>query len=129
MSETDGIQILDGVSGPELAIVEGEGVARAIVWPGIGAHLRSLHRVWLGPAGRMSTLSHYSEAVYYVVEGAGAVADPSTGEAQPLRRGSMFHVEAGTPYAVRADEAGMQLVGGPSPADPRLYVHLADEGH
>jgi hypothetical protein len=77
--------------GPLLPIVEGKGTARAIVWPGVGAALRSMHRIEL--------------------------ADGS----EPLLEGSMIHVEPGTAYQFEASADGMLLLGGPCPADPALY--------
>jgi quercetin dioxygenase-like cupin family protein len=95
-----------------------------VVWPGTGARTRSLHHLWLSPGARTVALSHPSEAVYYVIEGAGSVLDRSTGEAQALRAGSMFHVDPETVYVAEAGGAGMELVGGPAPADPSLYEGL-----
>ncbi len=123
-----GITILDGSSGPELPIVDGDGEAHAVVWPGTGARARSLHRVRLRPGARTIPLLHPSEAVYYVMDGAGTVSDRSTGEAQPLRTGSMFHVDPQTTYVAEAGEDGMELVGGPAPADPSLYESLGRRG-
>lgn len=67
---------------------------------------------------------HPGEATYYVVAGDGWVSDGDSEERQPLREGSMFHVDGGTPYAVQAGDGGMELVGGPAPADPALYEDL-----
>jgi quercetin dioxygenase-like cupin family protein len=120
------IRILDAATGPELPIIEGGGVARAIVWPGVGAELRSLHRIWLEPGATTVTLAHPSDAVYYVLEGSGSAHDESTGAAHEVRQGSMFHVDAGTSYAIIAGDGAMQLVGGPAPADPAMYAHLVD---
>jgi hypothetical protein len=36
----------------------------------------------------------------------------------------MAHVDAGTTYRFRAGDAGLDLIGGPAPADPALYAHL-----
>jgi hypothetical protein len=33
----------------------------------------------------------------------------------------MVHVDAGTPYELVAGDEGMELIGGPCPADPSLY--------
>ena len=118
------IRILDGSDGPELPIVEGDGTARAIVWPGTGARSRSLHHLWLTAGSGTVELVHPSDAVYYVVEGGGTVRDPAAGDDQELRAGSMIHVDAGTAYAVRAGDGGIELVGGPAPADDALYAHL-----
>jgi hypothetical protein len=40
----------------------------------------------------------------------------------------MFHVDRGTPYVVRAGVPGMQVIGGPAPADDALYAHLTVKG-
>lgn len=122
------IQILDGSEGPELPIVDGAGMARAIVWPGVGARSRSLHRIWLEAGAGTVRLSHPSDAVYYVIEGDGTAADESAGSEHALRAGAMFHVDAGTAYRVRAGDDGMQLVGGPAPADDALYESLGRAG-
>ena len=117
----DKVSILDGSAGPELDIVDGDGEARAIVWPGTGAQARSLHRIWLRPGASMVEQRHPGEATYYVIGGGGWVTDGATGDRQPLREGSMFHVDGGTAYAAQAAGDGMELVGGPAPADPALY--------
>jgi hypothetical protein len=115
------VLILDGSDGPELPLVEGAGAARAIVWPGMGAKARSLHHIWLAPDARTVRQRHSGEAVYYVVNGDGIVFDRTAGERQPLRGGAMFHIDGGTEYVVEAGERGIELVGGPAPADPALY--------
>jgi len=121
------IRILDGSAGPELPIVRGEGVARAVIWPGIGARSRSLHRIWLAGGASTVELVHPSDAVYYVIEGDGWVSDGVGDERHEVRGGSMFHVDAGTAYSILAGDGGMQLVGGPAPADDRLYTDLKME--
>jgi quercetin dioxygenase-like cupin family protein len=110
-----------GDGSPELPIVEGEGAVRAIVWPGIGARLRSLQRVDLAAGSRTISLRHPMEAVYYVVQGDGTVRDPEDGSSNPLIEGSMIHIEAGTAYVFEAGSGGIGLLGGPCPADPSLY--------
>jgi mannose-6-phosphate isomerase-like protein (cupin superfamily) len=115
------IQVIGLEEGPELAIVEGEGNARAVIWPGMGAQLRSIHRIELGAGSRTIAMRHPSEAVYYVVAGAGEVLDLGDGSTQSLRPGSMAHVDAKTPYRFGAGAQGVCLVGGPSPPDPALY--------
>lgn len=107
---------------PRLSIVEeGEGTAWAVIWPGMGATERSMHRISLASEGRTIPLRHPSEAVYYVISGAARVLDLADGSVQEIGPGSMVHVEAGTDYRFVADEAGAELVGGPCPPDPALY--------
>lgn len=120
------IAILDGSRGPELPIVAGAGEARAIIWPGMGAHSRSLHRLWLGEGASTVELRHPSDAVYYVLDGAGWVDDSDAEKRHHVAAGAMFHVDAGTRYVMHAGEAGMQVIGGPAPADDALYEHLTD---
>jgi mannose-6-phosphate isomerase-like protein (cupin superfamily) len=107
--------------GPALPIVEGDGSARPIVWPGVGAAFRTMHRIELGRDGRTIALRHEMEAAYYVVRGEGVVRDPEAGGSEPLVEGSMIFVEPGTAYQIEAGGAGMLLLGGPCPADPALY--------
>lgn len=113
---------------PELPLIEaGQGAggrAVALVWPGTGATLRSMHHFLLEAGGRTVTQRHPGEAVYFVKSGAGTVTDPDAGSADPLVTGSMIFVEPGTAYAFTAGEEGMELLGGPSPHDPALYAHL-----
>jgi quercetin dioxygenase-like cupin family protein len=116
------VQVLEGVGGPELpALVTAGGRAWAVVWPGTGARLRSMHRIALAEGGETRRLRHPGEAVYYVIEGEGEVEDLERGSSDLLVEGSMVHVDAGTPYLLRARSGALELVGGPAPADPGLY--------
>ena len=124
--EAPGVQVLDARGGPSLPIVERGGSAMAVIWPGMGASLRSMHRLSLGAGGVTVELRHPSDAVYYVVSGSGEVAEGAEGEAEPLVEGSMVHVDAGTPYVLRGGPGGLEAVGGPAPADPALYESLAE---
>jgi mannose-6-phosphate isomerase-like protein (cupin superfamily) len=121
MASVDEIQVLDLAAGPELAIVEGDGAARAVVWPGVGATLRSLHTISLAADAHTVELRHPSEAVYYAASGTGTAIDRASGEEHELVTGAMVHIDAGTPYVLRAGTGGLELLGGPSPADERLY--------
>ncbi|HEY4278547.1 MAG TPA: hypothetical protein VGM91_10025 [Conexibacter sp.] len=121
MSTPQTVQVLD-VAGPQLALVEGSGRAQAVVWPGVGAHARSMHVIALVGGSRTRVQSHPGEAVYYVFEGSGEVVEPGGSDAQELTVGSMVHVDGGTAYVFAAGDDGLELVGGPSPADPSLYA-------
>lgn len=115
------VQVVD--PGARLPIVEGKGEARAVIWPGTGAGLRSMQRISLGHGARTVELRHPSESVYYVMSGRGYVSEPG-GASQELREGAMFLIDAGTTYQVMGDAEGMELVGGPCPPDPELYKTL-----
>jgi mannose-6-phosphate isomerase-like protein (cupin superfamily) len=107
--------------GPALPIVTGDGSAHAVIWPGMGARLRSMNRISLGGGARTIPLTHLSDAVYYVISGSGEAVDGDREARDALVEGSMVHVDAGTPYELVAGEDGMELIGGPCPADPTLY--------
>lgn len=121
--DPSGIVVIDAddPDAPELAIVEGGGSARALVWPGTGAEHRSLHLIRLDGGARTIELEHPMEAVYYVVSGAGSLRGRAGAPAGDLVVGSMIHAAPGAAYAVEAGDAGLEMVGGPCPPDPRLY--------
>jgi hypothetical protein len=126
MSSPREVRVLDaGETCPALPLVDGAGTARAVVWPGVGAQLRSMHRIRLAPAARTIPLSHPMEAVYYVMSGAGSVLDPDDPTPRPLAGGAMIHVEPGTGYVLAAGPEGIEILGGPCPADPALYTRLS----
>jgi quercetin dioxygenase-like cupin family protein len=126
MSSSREVRVLDaGEACPALPLVDGEGVARAVVWPGVGARLRSMHRIRLAPGARTIPLRHPMEAVYYVMSGAGTVQDSDEPTARQLAEGAMVHVEPGTGYVVQAGPEGIEIMGGPCPADPALYAGLS----
>lgn len=106
-------------------IVEHDGRAEAIVWPGMGARFRSLHRIDLFAGGRTVVLRHSSEAAYFVMAGAAEIVDEDTGEAAPLPVGSMVHIGAQHPYRFGAATA-TEIVGGPCPPDPSWYGDEVD---
>jgi quercetin dioxygenase-like cupin family protein len=125
MTSSKEVRVLDaGEECPALPIVEGEGMARAVIWPGIGAQLRSMHRISLAPGARTIPQRHPMEAVYYVLSGEGIVRDPEHPPEQPVVEGSMVHIEPGTAYVLEAGPEGIEILGGPCPADPALYADL-----
>lgn len=105
-----------------LSIIDGEGSARAVVWPGLGATARSIHRITLGPSSRTVRLEHHGESVYYVMGGSGSVHGDDPPAQNGLAEGSMVHIEAGTGYRFAAGADGLEFFGGPCPADPALYA-------
>ena len=129
MKLSERVEVLDsGESCPQLPIIEGEGVCRAVVWPGSGAEQRSMHRISLAPGARMIALRHAMEAVYYIIEGSGMVSDPGAPPGQELIEGSMVHIEPDTAYRFEAAADGIEMLGGPCPADLNLYRHLDIDG-
>jgi mannose-6-phosphate isomerase-like protein (cupin superfamily) len=123
----DRVQVLDADIGPTLGIVEGPGDAVAIVWPGMGSRLRSLHRLSLREGARTVTLEHPGEAVYYVLAGEGEAIGAGKGGRLPISEGEMVHIGPDTPYAFAARGGGIELIGGPSPPDPAVYGAITEE--
>jgi quercetin dioxygenase-like cupin family protein len=107
--------------GPEIAIVESGGSARAVIWPGSGAEHRSMNLISLEPGGQTIELRHPSESVYHVTEGDGTMVDHEAGARHEVITGSMLFIEAETPYSFTAGPSGALLLGGPCPPDPDLY--------
>lgn len=125
MEEVAQVRILkDDDSCPDLPIVDGGGRAWAVVWPRVGAHLRSMHHISLDPGSKTVELTHPMDAVYYVMGGTGSVLDSKEDIRQDLIEGSMAHIEAGTPYVFEAGPGGAEILGGPCPPDPDMYRHL-----
>lgn len=119
------VQIVDADSTcPTLELVEGPGEARAVIWPGMGAHLRSLHLIELGEGAKTVQQQHPMEAVYYVIEGDALALDVSDGTRSPAPFGSMIFVEPGTAYEIHSDGRPVRVVGGPCPPDPSLYQDI-----
>lgn len=116
--------IPDDSAQPLLPIVEQQGSARALVWPGAGAHMRSMHRISLGHGGVTASMQHPMEAVYYVISGEVDVEDLVANTRQLVGPGGMFLVDPWTAYRMSASSEGAELVGGPCPADPTLYDAL-----
>lgn len=108
-------------AGPLLPIVDGDGSARAVIWPGTGATQRSIHLIRLGPSSGTIRLEHPAESVYYILEGSGTVVGDGPAEATRLTPGSMVHVAPGTGYRFAAGTDGLEVFGGPCPHDPAVY--------
>lgn len=125
MDTPDQVRILrDDESCPDLPIVEDEGRAWAVVWPGVGAEMRSLHHISLPSSGRTIALEHPMESVYYVMSGTATAIDLDSGVKHELIEGSMTHIDPDTAYRFEAGSDGAEIIGGPCPADPRMYEHL-----
>jgi len=111
-----------GADGVALPLVEGPGRMDALVWTGMGAVHRAMHRTALERGGRTVRLHHRgSEAVYFVVRGNGLAVEGDRTTAHQLRAGMMFHVATGTPYLIQAATEPLVCVGGPCPPDEDLY--------
>jgi hypothetical protein len=126
---TQTVRVIDSREGcPELAIVVGDGRARALIRPENGAHWRTFNLIELAAGASTVDLRHASDCVYYVDRGRGAVRDLSDDSLIPLTEGAMLHIDKGDGYRFETDDAELTLIGGPCPADPALYEYLATKG-
>ena len=116
----DGVEVISAAGGEPLSLTDGAGEARAVVGPHTGAEHRTMVVLRLRTGSSTVELCHPGEAVWYVVRGTG-VARGGEGDSVELDEGTMVHVEPGAAYTIEAAEA-LELVGGPSPPDPRLGV-------
>ena len=101
-----------------LDIIEANGDAVALAWPGTGSHFRGMHRVELEPGGRTKPLAHPGEAVYTVSSGAVEMHGEDGGTL--VESPAVLFVPANTHYLF-ASTAGATVYGGPCPPDPALY--------
>ena len=125
VNHPDRVRILrDDEDCPNLPIVKFSGKAWAVVWPGVEAELRSIHHISLGSLGLTVELNHPMEAVYYLMEGAAAAVDLDSDSKHELVTGSMIHIDPDTSYLFEAGSDGAEIIGGPCPADHRMYAHL-----
>ena len=98
------------------------------LWPGRGALYRTIQIIELHGGDRTIEFSHRNDSVYYVKAGEGSVIDVKEGVNLPLVEGSMIHIDAGDTYRFEANGAdGLTLIGGPCPADERLYASLEND--
>lgn len=122
----DIVTVIDSAANcPDLPIVQGEGKAKAVVWPGTGARFRTFQIIELRTGSRTIPLSHRSDAAYYVMQGAGEILDLGTGARNDLGEGAMVHIDADDRYQFLAGSSGLMLLGGPCPADESLYAGLS----
>ncbi len=123
-SPAEKVRVLDSAADwPEIPILDGEGKAKVVMWPGNGARFRSFHLLSMKEGASTIPLSHESDCVYYIIGGVGVVVDLTTGERLPLVEGSMIHIDAGDRYRLVATD-GLCAIGGPCPPDDALYSDL-----
>jgi mannose-6-phosphate isomerase-like protein (cupin superfamily) len=95
------------------------------MWPGNNAKFRTFQIITLERGARTIRLHHGSDAVYYVMSGAGSIVDLASNEVFPLVEGAMVHIDSGDAYQFMAsDDRDVKILGGPCPADESLYAGL-----
>jgi quercetin dioxygenase-like cupin family protein len=118
--------VLPSAGGQPLDILDGAGVARAVVGPATGAEHRTMAVLELPPGAGTRLLRHPGEAVWYVDSGRGE-ALVAEGDDFDLDPGTMIHVAPGAAYALRAGDEPLRVLGGPAPTDPALHGGDAGE--
>lgn len=114
-SQSSRVRVFDSAVGcPE--IVNGEEHAKVTLSPHNGAKFCSFQWLVLEHNACTIDLSHTSDCVYYVIEGAGSIVDAAAGSRFDLTEGHMVHIDAGDRYRI---EAGTAAVGAlPADASP-----------
>ena len=107
----------------EIPLIKG-GMAKAIIWPGMGAKYGSMHYFRMAPGQENVLHSHETEEdMFYIVQGSGVVLDGNTGIEHPFVQGNFVFVEPKTLHAVKAFGTEDYIsVGGPTPADMNIYI-------
>jgi quercetin dioxygenase-like cupin family protein len=121
----DGIDMAAGSSTPG-SLTSGS-VARAIIWPGMGASKGSLHYVRYEAGGTSVQHQHpHSEDIGYILEGEGFIFEWKDGQQvakHAFRAGNVLYVEPGTVHSHEA-VTPLVMVGGPCPPDVDFYRTL-----
>ena len=103
-----------------------KGVARAVVWPGMGAKYGSMHYFVMIPGEE--NLPHFherSEDIFYIIQGKGAVMDLDKNIEYPIEEGCVVYIEPGTKHMVKSyGPKDLMTIGGPRPFDLKLYKGL-----
>lgn len=123
------VRVIDSaVNCPEIPLVEGQGNAKVILWPGNGAEFRSMQLFTLHTGDQSVALKHINDCVYYVIAGAGLIESLADGSRQELVEGSIVHIDANDEYRIAAGDYGIKFLGGPCPPDAALYASLETSG-
>jgi hypothetical protein len=85
---------------PQISILNGDGNAKVVMWPGNGARFRSFNLISMMENATTIPLTHKSDCVYYTINGAGEIIDLATGETFSLAEGTMLHIDAGASIAL-----------------------------
>jgi quercetin dioxygenase-like cupin family protein len=102
-------------------------VARAVIWPGMGASGGVMHYVRYQAGGTSVQHQHpHSEDIGYIIEGEGYIFEWKDGKQvakHAFRAGNMLYVEPGTVHSHEAT-TDLVMVGGPCPPDDAFYRNL-----
>lgn len=107
----------------EIPLIKG-GMAKAIIWPGMGAKYGSMHYFVMKPGEENVLHSHSNEEdMFYVVQGNGVIVDATNGAEHKFKKGDFVYVAPNIVHAVKSlGPEDFISVGGPSPADMEIYI-------
>lgn len=106
-----------------LPFVDGsQGVAKAIIWPGMGAKFGSMHYFVMPPGEKNVPHSHETmEDMFYVVQGKGYIIDGDN-KKHYFTKGDFVYVPPKCIHAVVSEgPEDFISVGGPTPPDAEMY--------
>lgn len=107
----------------KLPYTQGKGIAKAVIWPGMGAKHGSMHYFLMEPGAKNVPHRHpVSEDMFYVLQGSGVIVDYDQNIEHPFTRGNFIYVPAGVNHAVHSEGPDDYIsVGGPCPIDHAMY--------
>lgn len=111
----------------ELSILDGKGVARAIIYPGMGAKYASLNYFVMKPGSKNTAHVHArSEDVIYVIQGQGIIKETETGNELRFKKGDILFIPEGVYHQVIPDGDEDYIgIGGPQPVDDSIFKDLS----
>jgi len=106
----------------EIPLIKG-GMAKAIIWPGMGAKHGTMHYFVMKPGEENVHHVHdEAEDMFYIVQGKGVIVDGNNGKEHPFQKGDFVYVSPGTPHAAKSFGPEDYIsVGGPTPPDLSIY--------
>jgi len=99
------------------------GIAKAIIWPGMGAKFGSMNYFVMEPGGENVPHSHKdAEDMFYIASGTGVIVDYDNNIEHPFEPGCFVYVEPNTMHAaINRSNENYISIGGPSPIDYEMY--------
>jgi len=104
----------------------GDGDARRVVYPEMGAKNITLNYIVFGPGQQFPQHEHgESEDVFMILEGSGVLRQADL--ERPIKAGDVVYVPAGEIHGTIAGPNGMVCISCQAPPDPKLYSGERDK--
>ena len=106
-----------------LPLTKGEGYAKAIIWPGMGAKHGTMNYIYMkAGAENVPHVHPTQEDMFYVVQGSGVVVDCDQNIEYQFKKGDFVYIPPGVTHTVISHGPEDYIsVGGPCPVDKNVY--------